>query len=154
MSLADGTRRGLVVLAALASLAAAADPAERLSDPAQEARARTIFRETRCMVCQGESIDDSEADFSRDLRHVIRGEIAAGKSDGQIRAFLAARYGEYVLFRPPLSTTNAVLWGAPFAVALGGLAVLLLRRRAALAPDMLSMEEEARIADLNQRETL
>jgi len=139
-----------VILGALLCLAAAADPAERLPNAAQETRARTLFRETRCLVCQGESIDESDATLAADLRRVIRQHIAAGASDGQVRAFLAARYGDFVLFRPRITWTNALLWGGPFIVALAGLGLLVFRERRppTPAPD-LSPEEEARLEVLN-----
>lgn len=126
----------------------AADPAARLGDPSKEARARAIFRETRCLVCQGESIDESDADLAGDLRAIVRQKIAGGASDGEVRAFLVARYGEFVLLRPPFSLPNALLWGAPFGVAAIGLGLLVLRRRSADKPPPLSAEEEARIEAL------
>jgi len=146
-------RRLLVVLAALACMAgAAADPAERLPDPVQEARARTIFREVRCLVCQNESIDDSEADLAGDLRQVVRDQVKQGRSDKQIRAFLVERYGEFVLLKPPFSAGNAMLWATPWIVlVLGGvMMVLLLRRRAVSSTtdedaQSLSEVEEARL---------
>ena len=143
-------RRLLLVLAAVACMGSAADPTERLSDPAQEARARAIFRETRCLVCQNESIDDSEAALARDLRIVVREQIAAGRSNAEVRQFLVERYGEFVLFRPPFSPGNALLWLGPAALAaLGaGLWLALLRRREAQAE--LSAEEEARLAALSE----
>ena len=143
-------RRLAALLAAAACLAGAADPAERLANPVQEARARDLFRETRCPVCQGQSIDDSDAGIAHDLRTVIRAQVSAGRSDGQIRAFLRARYGDFVLLRPPISLANTLLWGSPFLVALAG-AVLLVRRApgpTAAAP--LSGEEEDRIATLKR----
>jgi len=142
-------RRLLLVLAAVVTMGSAADPSETLRDPAQEARARTIFREIRCLVCQNESIDDSEATLARDLRVVVRGQIAEGRSDAEIRKFLVDRYGEFVLFRPPFSPGNALLWLAPatFALLGAGLWLMLLRRRE--APPELSVEEEARLAALS-----
>jgi cytochrome c-type biogenesis protein CcmH len=146
-------KRLFLVLAALACMAgAAADPAERLPDPVQEARARTLFREVRCLVCQNESIDDSEAALAGDLRQVVRDQVKQGRSDPQIRAFLVERYGEFVLLKPPFSLGNALLWATPgIALILGGvLMVLLLRRRTppSLAdedPQALSQLEEARL---------
>ena len=147
-------KRLLVLLAAIACMAgAAADPAERLPDPVQEARARTLFREVRCLVCQNESIDDSQADLAGDLRQVVRDQVKQGRSDPQIRAFLVARYGEFVLLKPPFSAGNALLWATPGVVlVLGGvLMVLLLRRRAGSSvtsddTQSLSEVEEARLA--------
>ena len=142
-------RHWAAVLGAIMCLAAAADPSERLPDPAREARARALFQETRCLVCQGESIDDSDAPLAADLRHAIRDRLAAGASDGQVRAFLAARYGDFVLFRPSMSWTNAFLWLGPFVVALIGVILLVARQRVPTAPEPeLSQEEEARIVGL------
>jgi cytochrome c-type biogenesis protein CcmH len=141
-------RRVLIALFAVLTMAAASDPAERLADPGQEARAREIFREVRCLVCQNESIDDSEAELAADLRQVVRGQVAAGRSDEQIRDFLVDRYGEFVLLKPPFSAGNAALWAGPFVVLLLGALILavLLRRRA--DPVALSPEEEARLSAL------
>jgi cytochrome c-type biogenesis protein CcmH len=140
-------KRGAIILAAALTLAAVGDPADRLPNAAQEARARSLFRETRCVVCQGESIDESDAPLAADLRRAVRSQVASGRSDGQIRAFLVARYGDFVLFRPPLSWTNLLLWAGPFLVALGGLALLIGRERRSPAPD-LSAEEEAKLKQL------
>jgi cytochrome c-type biogenesis protein CcmH len=141
-----------VALAALACMAAASDPSERLPDPAQEARARDLFKEVRCLVCQNESIDDSEAALAHDLRLLVRDQVKQGRSDAQIRAFLTERYGEFVLLKPPFSAGNAVLWLTPLGVLLigGGLMVTLLRRRrtAQAEPEMLSTDEEARLERL------
>ncbi len=142
-------RRWPLIIAALLCLAAADDPADRLHNSAQEARARSLFRETRCLVCQGESIDDSDAPLAADLRRVIRERVVAGASDGQVRAFLAARYGDFVLFRPRLTWTNAFLWTAPFLVALAGLGWLAVRGRRYRTPIApLTDEEEALLAAL------
>jgi cytochrome c-type biogenesis protein CcmH len=138
-----------LVIAAMLCLAAADDPAERLHNPAQEARARSLFRETRCLVCQGESIDDSDAPLAADLRRVIRQRVAADASDGQVRSFLAARYGDFVLFRPRFTWTNAVLWTAPFLVALAGVGWLVARGRSgSRVTQELTAEEEAMLAAL------
>jgi cytochrome c-type biogenesis protein CcmH len=135
-----------VILGAALCLAAVADPADRLANPAQEAQARSLFRETRCLVCQGESIDDSDSPLAADLRRVIRQHIASGASQGQVRAFLAARYGDFVLFRPRMTWTNALLWTGPFLVALTGLGLLIFRGRRRPAPTTdLSPEEDARL---------
>jgi cytochrome c-type biogenesis protein CcmH len=116
-------------LAGVACLAAASDPAERLADPAQEAKAREIFRDVRCLVCQNESIDDSEAELARDLRQVVREQVKAGRSEAQIKAFLTDRYGEFVLLTPAFSAGNLALWGVPFLVVVAGVALLFVKLR-------------------------
>jgi len=141
-------RRWILVFSAALCLAAAHDPADRLSNPVQEARARALFQETRCLVCQGESIDDSDAELAGDLRGAIRAQVAAGRSDDQVRAFLSARYGDFVLFRPKLSAANALLWGGPFLVAVLGAVLLFRRQRAMIQTPPLSPEEEARLQAL------
>jgi cytochrome c-type biogenesis protein CcmH len=141
----------LVALAAVALMGSASEPSERLNDPGQEARARVLFKEVRCLVCQNESIDDSEAQLAGDLRRIVREQVKAGRSDGEIRAFLVQRYGEFVLLKPRFSAGNAALWLAPVGVLLigGVLMVGLLRRREA-AETELSQEEEDRVARLLQ----
>ena len=145
--------RAAVVAGALFCLAAASDPADRLRDPAQEARARTIFKDVRCLVCQNESIDDSEATLAADLRHLVRQQVAAGRSDAQIKSYLQSRYGEFVLLKPPFSWGNAALWGAPFLVAAIGGALLIFRRRTGAPSETLTPEEEARVEHLLRDET-
>ena len=149
-------RRARLAVAALAgvlSLAAASDPAERLKDPAQEARARQIFRDVRCLVCQNESIDDSEADLAHDLRQIVREQVRAGKSKAEIKAFLTERYGEFVLLTPSFSAGNLALWGGPFLVViLGG--VLLFARLRNRTPDAeLTPLEAQRLRSLAEDET-
>lgn len=143
-------RAGLAMAALLLMAAASNDPAERLADPAQESRARHLFQEIRCLVCQNESIDDSEADLAEDLRRVVRDQIGAGRSDADVRRFLTERYGDFVLLRPPFSLGNAALWLTPFAIVLaGGGGLLLLRRGKAEAAEAgLSAEERARVDEL------
>ena len=144
----------LVVLTALMLMAgAASDPSERLQDPAQEARARALFTEIRCLVCQNESIDDSDAELAGDLRKVVREQITAGRSDGEVKAFLTDRYGEFVLLKPRFSPANAVLWLGPFLAALAGLALLASRFRRREPTPALSGEEESRLAALLDDET-
>ena len=145
-------RRMALIFGALACLAAEADPAERLADPAAESRARALFQETRCLVCQGQSIDDSDAALAHDLRQIIRGQVAAGRSPGQVRAFLTARYGDFVLLRPPLSPANAILWTAPFLVGLVGLGLLVGRYRRPTTSAPLSPEETERLAALDSQD--
>lgn len=121
---------GRVLLAALAGalcLAAASDPADRLPDPAQEAQARSIFRDVRCLVCQNESIDDSQAELAADLRKIVREQVRAGQSDREIKRFLTDRYGEFVLLTPRFSPGNLALWVAPFLVVLAGAGLLMAR---------------------------
>ncbi|CAN5338627.1 cytochrome c-type biogenesis protein CcmH [soil metagenome] len=122
-------RRLLAILAGVLCIAAAPDPADMLADPAQEARARHLFAQTRCVVCQNESIDDSQAELAHDLRQLIRGQIAAGKSDAEIKSFLFSKYGDFISLTPRLTPANALLWGGPFVIVLAGLGVLLWRRR-------------------------
>lgn len=136
-----------IVAAAMLCTAAAPTPAERLPDPAQEARARTLFKETRCVVCQNESIDDSQAELASDMRRLIRGQIAAGRSDAEVRAFLLSRYGDFILMRPRLTPATALLWGGPFLIVIGGVAWLISRRRKdAELEAPLSDEEKAALA--------
>jgi cytochrome c-type biogenesis protein CcmH len=118
-------------LAAILCMAAASDPSERLADPSQEARARELFGQERCLVCQNETIDDSEADLARDLRGMVRDQVRQGRSDAEIKRFLVDRYGEFVLMRPAFSPGNAALWIGPFLVVVlgAGLLVLQLRNR-------------------------
>jgi cytochrome c-type biogenesis protein CcmH len=126
-----------------------------MSDPGQESRARDLSRELRCMVCQNQSIDDSDAPLARDLRLLVRERIAAGDSDAQVMDFLVARYGEFVLLKPRLKSHTLLLWLLPpFALAGGGLALWMHGRRRAKAaaegesPVKLSADEEARLARL------
>lgn len=132
----------------------AVEPSEMLSDPALEARARALSKELRCMVCQNESIDDSGAPLAHDLRVLVRERLKAGDSDAQILDFIVARYGEFVLLRPPLSWHTAILWGLPPAVLLVGIAMIVVvvrrRRRAAAFEQVanLTPAEESRLSDL------
>ena len=134
----------------------AVQPDEVLSDPALETRARELSRELRCMVCQNQSIDDSDAPLARDLRLLVRERIAGGDSDNQVIDFLVARYGEFVLLKPRLSPHTLLLWLLPpLALAGGGLALWFYSRRRANAggaadPSLLHLteEEEARLQRL------
>jgi cytochrome c-type biogenesis protein CcmH len=123
----------IVLLAAAladASPSFAVQPDEILSDPALETRARTLSSELRCMVCQNQSIDDSDAPLARDLRLLVRERLNAGDSDAQVLDFLTARYGQFVLLKPRFGWDTALLWGAPAGVLLvGGLAIVLALRR-------------------------
>ena len=146
-------RLGLLgwILVAVLSMGAAADPSERLADPAMEARAKALFPQIRCMVCQNESIDDSQADLAADLRKIVREEVAAGRSDTEVRTYLVQRYGEYVMLKPAFSLTNAALWVTPFAIVFLGLIAFFGRRRSWLAQGQetaLTPEEQARLRKL------
>lgn len=140
----------LVAAAAVFCMAAASDPAERLRDPAQEARAREIFQTVRCLVCQNESIDDSNAELAVDLRRIVREQVAAGRSDAEVRRFLTDRYGEFVLLKPSFSWGNAALWIAPFLVVAFGVALLMFRLRERPAEEDLSVDEAERLKDLTK----
>ena len=142
-------KRILAILGAVLCIAAASDPADRLPDPAQEARARELFREVRCMVCQNESIDDSNAELAGDLRRLVRDEIKAGKTDDQVRAHLTDRYGEFVLLKPAFSWGNAVLWGAPFVVVVLGLWLLFRSFRNRPVDEELTPDEAKRLKGLS-----
>jgi len=120
-----------------------------LSDPALEARARALMREIRCVVCQSQSIDESDAEIAAQLRNVVREQFAAGKSEDEIRDYLTARYGDFVLLKPPFNRSTLVLWLAPFALALIALVagVFTLRARrpqaaTASARDLSGAERE------------
>ena len=141
----------LVISLCLApAIAGAVQPDELLDDPALEARARAISAELRCVVCRGESIDDSNAGIARDLRLLVRERLVTGDSDVETVDFIVARYGEYVLFRPPFTLANAPLWfaGPVFLLIGGGLAFAFIRRRSRADPPArvpLDPEEQARL---------
>ena len=140
-----------------ATIGRAVQPDEMLPDPAFEARARNLSRELRCMVCQNQSIDDSEAPLARDLRILVRERLQAGDSDTQVLDFLTARYGEFVLLKPPLTSHTALLWLAPAGVLMLGIVGLAFARRrmaaaaglAAAVPGLTASEED-RLARLLQ----
>jgi cytochrome c-type biogenesis protein CcmH len=138
------------ILAGVLCLAAAADPADRLRDPAQEARARAIMQNVRCLVCQNESIDDSEAELAADLRKVVREQVQAGHSDAEVKRFLTDRYGEFVLLTPAFSWMNLALWGAPFAVVILGAGLLFTRLRNRSGDVELSSDEAERVRRLSE----
>ncbi|CAA7621869.1 Cytochrome c-type biogenesis protein CcmH [Candidatus Terasakiella magnetica] len=145
----------LVLLCALAWTvpAFAVNPDEMLKDPAQEYRARELGKDLRCLVCQNQSIDDSDADLAKDLRIIVRERISAGDSDAAVKKFVVDRYGDYVLLKPPFKATTLALWLGPFALFAGAVAVVLgfyRRRRSAapVPPPPLSADEKKRLEKL------
>jgi cytochrome c-type biogenesis protein CcmH len=140
------------LLIVLAGPACAVTPDEILKDPALEARARHLSQELRCMVCQNQSIDDSDAQLAHDLRVLVRERLSAGDSDKQVLDFLVARYGDFVLLRPPLQIDTLLLWGLPPAALLAGLVALMImarrRKTADLQPPELTPAERRKIATL------
>lgn len=139
----------LLFFAPFAAAGPGLDPIEALPNAAQEARARALFKELRCVVCQSESLDDSEADLARDMRRLVRGQIAAGRNDAEVRSYLVARYGEFVLLSPPSKPSTWALWFGPFVlfgIILSAILWFLLHRRS--APEQpLSSEELSQLAD-------
>jgi cytochrome c-type biogenesis protein CcmH len=144
----------LVALLIVAAPAAGVEPGEMLKDPALEARARRLSQELRCVVCQNQSIDDSNAALAHDLRVLVRERLAAGDSDAQVMAFVEARYGAFVLLRPRLTPQTVLLWTTPLVLLAGAAAYLWrVRSRAAGArPEAvpLSPEEQRRLDELMQ----
>ena len=142
----------LLFLLAVSMPALAVEPDEILSDPALEARARALSVGFRCLVCQNQSIDDSDAPLARDLRLLIRERLTAGSSDAEVKAYVVSRYGDFVLLKPPFDARTLLLWLSPFILLLAGLVFLATRRRAALADDPLTEDESRRVRDLLGRE--
>jgi cytochrome c-type biogenesis protein CcmH len=139
----------LAMMAVMASTAHAVLPDEVMSDPAKESRARDLSRELRCMVCQNQSIDDSEAPLARDLRILVRERIAAGDTDAQVIDFLVARYGEFVLLKPRLNSHTWPLWFLmPLALTAGGIALWMQARRR----DRAGTEQDAEALSLTPDE--
>ena len=146
--------RRLLLAFALLLMAApvfAVNPDEVLADPALEARARALSAELRCMVCQNQSIDDSNADLAKDLRLLVRERIADGDSDEAVLNYIVSRYGEFVLLKPRIGMKTVLLWGAPvLLVTLGGLSLLVFARKRAGKPtgSKLTADEQAKLSDL------
>jgi cytochrome c-type biogenesis protein CcmH len=144
----------LPLVASLAGPALAVQPDEVMKDPALETRARALSGELRCLVCQNESIDDSEAPLARDIRVLIRERIGKGESNDAVRAYLVSRYGDFILLKPPFKPETLLLWLSPvLTLGLGVTAALYARRRAPSATPALSAEEEARLAALTNGDT-
>jgi cytochrome c-type biogenesis protein CcmH len=148
--------RTLIAAMIVALPALAVEPGERLADPAQEARARALSVDLRCLVCQNQSIDDSNAPLAKDLRVLVREQIKAGKSDAEVMSYIVARYGDFVLLRPRFTAQTALLWLTPLLI-LGGVGYGLWRRRetttarAEAAP--LSPDEQRRLNDILRSKT-
>ncbi|TIN18431.1 MAG: cytochrome c-type biogenesis protein CcmH [Mesorhizobium sp.] len=146
----------IVLLLALffAGTALAVKPDEMLADPALEARARALSEGLRCMVCQNQSIDESDADLARDLRVLVRQRLVAGDTDQQVMDYVVSRYGEFVLLKPRFDLRNALLWGTPVLLLLVGgvFIVLTARSRRALATKSLSAEEQASLDAILRRD--
>lgn len=140
--------------ALIASPAAAVNPDEQLADPTLEARAHQLSKELRCVVCQNQSIDDSDAALARDLRIILRERIAAGDTDAQAVGFIVQRYGSFVQLRPPLRGDTLALWFGPLAALLlgGAGALLYIRGRGPRGTPALSAAEEAEAAELLKRD--
>jgi len=146
----------LVLMLALgfAGTALAVKPDEMLADPALEARARALSEGLRCMVCQNQSIDESDADLARDLRILVRQRLVAGDSDQQVMDYIVSRYGEFVLLKPRFSARNALLWGTPVLLLLAGGVFMLLsaRSRRSTPSAALSAEEHAALDKMLRRD--
>ena len=137
--------RVLAILAMLAAPAWAVEPDEILSDPVLEQRARAISANLRCVVCQNEPIDSSNADMAKDMRVLVRERLTAGDTDDEVYGYMVARYGDYVLFRPPWGPSTYALWLVPFALmgaGIVGLALAARRRRGAETPALTEAERE------------
>ncbi len=151
-------RSAVVILLGLlmAAPAGAVEPNEILKDPALEARAREIGKELRCLVCQNQSIDDSNADLARDLRVIVRERLTKGDTDKQVFDYVVSRYGDFVLLKPPVKSSTLMLWGAPVIVLLLGIAGLVVwfRNREAPTDDDVGLteDERQRLADLLKSE--
>lgn len=139
----------LPVLFALAAPAFAVQPSEVLDDPALEQRARRLSAGLRCMVCQNQSIDDSDAELARDLRVLVRERLVAGESDDEVIDYVVSRYGEFVLLQPRFSMQNALLWATPALLLIAGGAFLFLRAgKRSKSSAVLTVEEEEKLAEL------
>ncbi|PAQ04699.1 cytochrome c-type biogenesis protein [Mesorhizobium temperatum] len=144
----------LLLTLLFAGAALAVKPDEVLADPALEARARTLSEQLRCMVCQNQSIDESDADLARDLRVLVRQRLVAGDTDQQVIDYIVSRYGEFVLLKPRFSLRNALLWGTPVLLLLAGgiFIVLTARSRRSTATNALTAEEQAELDTILHRD--
>lgn len=129
----------------------ALEPGEILKDPALEARARSISKNLRCLVCQNQSIDDSDAALAKDLRIMVRNQIVSGKSNEQIISDIVARYGDFVLLKPPINPKTLILWFSPVLILLaGGMSIYIYfrKRKSAAAETLLSDAEKEKLAEI------
>lgn len=141
----------LILCLALALPASAVTPDEILDDPALEARARALSLELRCLVCQNQSIDDSDAPLAKDLRVLLRERLKAGDSDKQVMSFLVDRYGEFILLKPTFGRHTLLLWGLPFVLLGIGIIIVVMGRRKSrqpATPEGLSAEENEKLKTL------
>ena len=145
----------LAIILSLPLNAPAIEPSEILQNPQLEARARNLSRNIRCLVCQNQSIDDSNASLAKDLRKIVREQLVSGASDNEIYDFLIARYGDFVLLRPPIKVTTYVLWYGPLFIFFAGLllsVLFLIRRKRIMPEEPLSPEEQEELSSLINRE--
>ena len=146
-----GLAAAVVLVLSFAGMARAVEPDEMLKDPKQEARAEAIGRQLRCPVCKTESIEESDADFTKDLRKLVREQVAAGKTDAQVLDYMHDRYGDFILLKPPFKPSTWLLWLAPPVIlVLGGIfAFFMTRRRSTTAePEPLTAAEKAAVEAL------
>ena len=148
----------MLILAIMVSIplnASAVEPSEILQNPQLEARARNLSQNIRCLVCQNQSIDDSNASLARDLRKIVREQLVSGASDSEIYEFLIARYGDFILLRPPVKATTYILWYGPLFIFFAGLllsVLFLIRRKRIMPEEPLSLEEKEELSSLISRE--
>ncbi|MGM0559946.1 MAG: cytochrome c-type biogenesis protein [Pseudomonadota bacterium] len=140
----------------LPGAALAVQPDEKLDDPALESRARELSSEIRCVVCQHESIETSNAGIARDIRILIRERLAEGQDEDQIREYLVSRYGDYILFQPPMKPATWLLWFGPgfvFLIGLTAVIAYLMKRRSGQTAEQLSDDEQRRLKQLVEEDT-
>ena len=145
----------LAIIVSLPLNAPAVEPSEILQNPQLEARARNLSQNIRCLVCQNQSIDDSNASLAKDLRKIVREQLVSGASDNEIYDFLIARYGDFVLLRPPIKVTTYLLWYGPLFIFFAGLllsVLFLIRRKRIMPEEPLSPEEQEELSSLINRE--
>ena len=145
----------LAIILSLPLNAPAIEPSEILQNPQLEARARNLSQNIRCLVCQNQSIDDSNASLAKDLRKIVREQLVSGASDNEIYDFLIARYGDFVLLRPPIKVTTYLLWYGPLFIFFAGLllsVLFLIRRKRIMPEEPLSPEEQEELSSLINRE--